>query len=378
MKKLFVILLAVALTLSLAAMASAATFSPYVGGEFQLTYTSQSSTNTAPMTLGSGNNSMMKAYVQGRVEDADTNTWAQIGAKLTCWNNSSSSTTEYIVKNDKDLDGDGTNDNYVVVVDNDNNFDLLYSAGIKKVGGIVDIQFTTDDIETTLRGQTPLNNGVYKFGGDPFFTNRLNNAFGFDVNTDSVTVNLAVNAGVNTVNELGKAIVAGGTFKMDAGKVYVGYAILPKETSGSYADLDKSQYLVGAEFKAGSMTIKADYVGASIAKLGNIGTTTRTEAGSAFQGAVSFDEMKLAATVLYDMNYSLVNTSTEKNNFGVGVEYSGFDKLTLGAKYFSTQPNSGMEVYGIYKAGVFDIRPGYAKEGAADGYFYLAAHVGMW
>jgi hypothetical protein len=320
LKKLFVILLVVAMTLSLSMLASAANFSPYVGGEFQLTYRSDGDTD--PFSLYSGDKSMMKAYVQGRVDDADTNTWAQIGVKMTCW-------------------GAGT-------------WDLLYSAGVKKVGGIVDIQFSTDDYESTLRGQTPLNNGAYKFGGDPFFVNRLSNAFGFDINTESVTVNIGTLAGIDGVNELGKQIVAAGTFKFDANKVYVGYAKL--------SDTD-SNMIVGAEVKLGFGTIKADYY------MVNTGSTVST-----FQANVSFDEAKLNATLMYDMKNRFAADST----IGVGVEYAGIDKLTLGVKYFATDPDAGMEVYGIYKAGIFDIRPGYAKDGAADGYFYLALHAGLW
>ncbi len=325
MKKLFVILLAVAMTLSLAVVASAATFSPYVGGEFQLTYLSNG--DTAPFTLVDGTLSMMKAYVQGRVDDEATNTWAQIGAKMTCW-------------------GVG-------------GWDILYSAGIKKVGGVLDIQFSTDDYETTLRGQTPLyQGGVAKFGGDPYFTNRLQNSFGFDVNTDNVTVNIGTTAGITNasgiVNELGKQIVAAGTFKFDAGKAYVGYAKLSDT---------ESNMIVGAEMKLGFGTVKADYY------MVDDGSSSST-----FQAGVSLDEAKLAATLMYDMKQW--NPSAD-STIGVGVEYSGVDKLTLGVKYFNLT-DASYEVYGVYKYGVFDIRPGYAKVGNADGFFYLALHAGMW
>jgi len=349
LKKLFVILLAVAMILSVSVLASAATFSPYVGGEFQLTYVGANGTSTAPFTLNSGGNglmgnSMMKFYAAGEVKDEDTNTWAKIGAKLTCWNRTAT------VSYDDDQATVGTFEQSI------STWDLLYSAGIKKVGGIMDIQFSTDDYETTLRGQTPLyRDGIAKFGGDPFFVNRLNNAFGFDVNTDNVTVNIGTDAGVAGVNELGKRIVAAGTFKFDAGKAYVGYAKLSDTNSNM---------IVGAEMKLGFGTLKADYY------MVNTGTST-----SAFQANVSLDEMKLAATLLYDMKQAL---SATEDTIGVGVEYSGIEKFTLGVKYFTTKPDAGMEVYGVYKYGIFDIRPGYAKMGAADGVFYLALHAGMW
>lgn len=347
MKKLFVILLAVALTLSLAVVASAATFSPYVGGEFQLTYRSDG--DTSPFSLGDGNNSMLKAYVQGKVEDADTNTWAQIGAKLTCWNRNGG---DKLVQDPDANHGTGV-ENWVPGT---TTWEILYSVGIKKVGGILDIQFSTDDYEATLRGQTPLNNGAYKFGGDPFFCNRINNSFGFDINSDSVTVNIGTTAGIANANELGKVIVASGTVKFDAGQVYAGYAKLSDTNSN---------FIVGGQFKAGdALTIKADYYSV------NTGSTAST-----FQGSVSFDELKLAATLMYDLKNRFA-TATD-NTIGVGVEYSGVDKLSLGAKYFNTT-DAAYEVYGIYKLGVIDVRPGYADDGAGDGYFYLAAHVGLW
>lgn len=325
MKKLFVILLAVALTLSLATVASAATFSPYVGGEFQLTYYSNGGDD--PFLSGNGRQSMMKAYVAGDVSDEDTNTWARIGAKMTCW-------------------GVG-------------GWDLLYSAGVRKVGGIVDIQYSTDDYETTLRGLTPIWRDVTaKFGGDPYFTNRLSNAFGFDVNTDNVTVNFGVDA-----NGAQRKMVAAGTFKFDAGNVYVGYASL---------GTDNTQMIVGGQFKAGdALTINANYVNGSAAFISGM-RAGATEAGGAFQATVSLDEMKLAATLMYDMKYRYAKDST----LGVNVEYSGIDKFTVGGSWIAD--DNLMEVYGIYKYGIFDIRPGYAKEGNADGYFYLALHAGLW
>lgn len=344
MKKLFVILLAVALTLSLAAVASAATFSPYVGGELQLTYMSNAASSDNPIFAGNGGNSMMKAYVQGKVEDADTNTWAQIGAKLTCWtwiwNNPSDPKTPF-------------------------GWDLLYSAGVKQVGGVMDIQYSTDDYETTLRGQTPLyRDGIAKFGGDPFFVNRLNHAFGFDVNTDNMTVNVGVTAGIvdNGYNNtpvvydgLFKKFVVAGTFKFDAGKVHVGYASL---------GTNNSNMIVGGEFKLGFGTLKADYY------MVNTATSTST-----FQAGVSFDEMKLAATLMYDMKQW---NPAKDSTIGLGVEYSGIDKLTLGMKYFMLD-DAAYEVYGIVKAGIFDVRPGYAKQsGVQNGFFYLALHAGLW
>jgi hypothetical protein len=349
LKKLFVILLAVALTLSLAAMASAATFSPYVGGEFQLNYTGLKTDADAktPFGLGSGDQSMMKAYVQGRVEDADTNTWAQIGAKLTCWNNPA--------------------------------WDLLYSAGINKVGGILDISYNTDDHDTTLRGLTPFftDHGINKYGGDPYFTHRLggagNGTFNFDVNTDSLTVNAMVlpNQGADATMPYTLA----GTFKFDAGNVYVGYA-----TEGN-----KTTHLtVGGQFKASdAITVSAQYA------------TRQPDGGSSvsiFQGNVNFTELKLNATLMYDMKYNNydVNTPTsprydpslavKDSVLGVGVEYTGLadGKFIVGGKYVADDHLT--EAYGIYKFGIFDVQLGYAKsiDVQTDGFVFASLHAGMW
>lgn len=360
MKKLFVILLAVAMTLSLAVMASAATFSPYVGGEFQLSYTGLKADSDAktPFDLGSGGKSMMKAYVQGKVEDADTNTWAVIGAKMTCWN---------VAVGDQPVNApDATHPTSWVA--GHTNWDVLYSAGINKIGGVLDIQYSTDDHDTTLRGLTPFypstwpDNGVNKYGGDPYFTRRLGGAndgtFNFDLNMESVVVNFMVKPNQGTDAAMGMTLA--GTFKFDAGNVYAGYATRTDKTT---------DMIVGGEFKAGdAMNIKANYV------------MTQPDGGtssSLFQGNVEFTELKLTAILLYDMKYQFAG---KDSTLGVGLEYAGLadGKFKVGGKYIVD--DNLMQAYGIYKYGIFDVEAGYAKAKAVqtDGFVYASIHAGLW
>lgn len=334
MKKLLVLALAVVLTLSLTVVASAATFDPYVGGVFQLTYLGDDANENTPIKLlgddGKGDRSMVKAYVTGTVKDEETNTWAKIGARLHAWSAGQ-------------------------------DYNPVFEAGIKKIGDVLDIWYTNDENANTLRGQERLYYAEpHKFGPDPIFCHRVGNVFGFDYGSDAVDVNVTYKPNKSSDdadNEIGAAL----TVKFDAGKVYF----------GTFSDEAKnSDSILGGEFKAGFGTIKADYYMVS---------PDGGDDASLIQAAVSIDAIKLNVTVLAD-DKCVFKTD---GGTGFGIEYTGVEKFTFGYKALTANEDADegknlTDIYVGYKWGIFNTRIGSAKMGDGDNFVYATAQVNMW
>jgi hypothetical protein len=212
-----------------------------------------------------------------------------------------------------------------------------YGLGFKKLGGMVDISLTTYDLSTTLRGQ--INAKRFDvWGGDPLFCNRPGNILAIGVDTDSFAANVEYrpNQAVDGVTEFWLAATA----KFDTGKAYLGYS---NETGAV------NEMIVGAEIKLDALTINADYY--------TVGTATQI-----FQASVNLTEAKTKATLYYDLAGSI---------YGLTGEYTGIEKVTLGAKYFS---DSTYEVYAGYKVGVINLRLDYLNTGKIG----LGLQAGIW
>lgn len=332
MKKLLVLALAVVLTLSLTVVASAATFDPYVGGVFQLTYLGDDANENSPIQLlDDADRSMFKAYVTGTVKDEETNTWAKIGARLHGWSGGA-------------------------------DYNPVYEAGIKKIGDVLDIWYTNDENDKTLRGQERLYYlQPHKFGPDPIFCHRVGNVFGFDYGSDIIDINVTYKPNKpsdNADNEIAAAF----TVKFDAGKVYF----------GTYnAENKDSDSIIGGEFNAGFGTIKADYY---------MESPDKGDDASLIQAAVGIDAIKLNITVVSDDKVVFKNDG----GVGFGIEWSGIDKLTIGYKAFAAnekidEDKNFNDIYVGYKWGIFNTRIGSAQIGEdGDSFVYATAQVNMW
>jgi hypothetical protein len=331
MKKLLVLALAVVLTLSLTVVATAATFDPYVGGVFQLTYLGDDANEDTPIQLlEDGDRSMVKAYVTGTVKDEETNTWAKIGARLHAWSAGA-------------------------------DYNPVFEAGIKQIGDALDIWYTNDENDKTLRGQERLYYAEpHKFGPDPIFCHRVGNVLGFDYGSDMVDVNVTYKPNKtndDASNEIGAAI----TVKFDAGKVYF----------GTFSDEDKdSDSIVGGEFKAGFGTIKADYF---------MDSPDGGDDTSLIQAAASIDAINLNVTVLVDDKYVFETDG----GTGFGIEYTGVENFTFGYKALTASEDADedgnlSDIYVGYKWGIFNTRIGSAKMGDGDNFVYATAQVNMW
>jgi hypothetical protein len=345
MKKLLVLALAVVLTLSLTVVATAATFDPYVGGVFQLTYLGDDANEDTPIQLlEDGDRSMVKAYVTGTVKDEETNTWAKIGARLHAWSAGA-------------------------------DYNPVFEAGIKQIGDALDIWYTNDENDKTLRGQERLYYAApHKFGPDPIFCHRLGNVFGFDFGNDNVDVNVVYNPNKNSIDK--NEIALSATFKFDAGKAYVGTwtgtsSIDPDENvEGDEYDEKMSETIIGGEFKAGFGTINADYLSKK---------PDETEKGSLIQASVGIDSINLKVTALMDDKYVFATDG----GTGFGLEWTGIEKLTIGYKALTAKEDADeggnlSDIYVGYKFGIFNTRIGSAKMGDGDNFVYATAQVNMW
>jgi hypothetical protein len=378
LKKLLVLALALVLTLGIAAMASAATFSPYVGGEYEFSYSNANDDAPVSSFEGDAFGARYKAYVTGTAEDKDTGTWAKIGSRATTWGAANAS---------------------------------IFEAGIKNVGGSkLNIWYTNDENDNVKRGQNQLlEGGWYKFvgsgAGDPLMDQGPGNVLGIDYNGDNVVINFlygfnkqtysGYDAFTGTANAVSgvEGNVAGlaGTFKFDGGDVHFSYYVDGgKETTGVYNEFDSTitdpakqvqtihgvtRAEVGAQFKVGSGNIQADYI--------NFSYDDDTDSNGYFQADATFG--KLDVVLLYD-NKTYFPTD---GGFGVGVSYNFTDKLYVGVK--DALPNkekdntatgflNGSNVYVGYIYGIFNTRVGVytPNDDTQDPITYLATWVGMW
>ncbi len=343
MKKLLVLALAVVLTLSLTVVASAATFDPYVGGEFQLFYSSdmdltnntylKDGSEDTPLSsaFGSGTYARYKAYVTGTVKDEETNTWAKIGMLSKIW----------------------AGDANVPV----------YEAGIKKLGDVLDIWYTNDENPNTKRGQVaiawaggPSSQPPAKFGGDPGFSNGIGDVLGFDYNKDNVTVNVIYGPNKDAAGDTLTAIAA--TIKFDGGNVWVG-------TRNRINDGDQTG--VGMQYGLGLGTLSVDYI------------QEKPEDGdsvSYIQANMNFTDLKLDTTLLMDDGKFF----GEDGGMGVGLVYNISDKYYVGAKMLSPDTEDAEDLTEYYfgiKHGVLETRIGSCDDGN-ESYTYVTVHAGMW
>ena len=386
MKKLLVLVLAVVLTLSLVAVVSAATFDPFVGGRVTWAYLSSDATENTPDTVG---NSGLKMLLKGKIKDDATGTWASIGAKLDGWA------------------GSGTPNTYA----------NLYDFGIDKIGGSNFYAWYTNwENENAKRGQDRIRDiGIAKFHSDPNFDHALANSVNIDYKSDNFILNLgyvpnkrsattlalssaaqaqitSIQGGSLTADEQNALLasivndpanyvatstwadkneaIAAFTVKFDGGNVHGGY----------YDGFDNGAPItetnVGAEFKAGIVTLKADYTTKS-PKVG--------DAVSEIQAAVSFDELKLDFTVLMDDKY----TFATDGGMGYQVRYSGLadGKFTIAYRALTADNDNDAkksdltDFYIGYKFGVFETRLGFGTQGSGAGandVVYAGVYASLW
>ena len=363
MKKLSVILLALAMTLSLAVVASAAEFSPYLGGEFQLMYWREKEKDPyeyAPFRLeDNGTYARYKVMLTGVVEDEETGTWAKIGAKLSTWNPKAIEMDKEKVKaaNNADEFNDAFSYGDAVAATK------IYEAGIKGLfDGVLDIWYTNDEYANAKRGQIFLDTTpIGKFGGDPVLGDGPGDMFAFDLNFDSAKINFGIDMN-KTSKDVDNAMIGAGTLFFDGGEAYVGY----------YKQENKdTKMVVGGSYDFDIVTIKADYYQES---------PDGKDSVNQIQVAGTLNDFGLKATVLVDGKKRFQTDG----GYGVGVEYTGFENFVLGARLINAKDKADegsnlQDIYVGYNFGVFETRVGVGKEGKdGDSIFYAAAHVGMW
>ncbi len=347
MKKLLVVLLTVALTLSLVAVASAADVSTYMGGRFYINYKSNNPTDN-PIS----------------------------------WNNASADGGKYTNQTFITM-------NWSIKAEVDNSFikfqwlnegwsspsteNFTYSFGQNNIADIFSWQYNTGAAATTLIGQIPITEldtiGPY----DPFFFNRPAGVLALGLTTDAFKANVeyAPNKGSYSENPW----VAAFTYNLDNGDVHVG--------ASGYSDLDNgtlsSSYIVGTKFKLeGLGTLVADYYGKK-----SYGATVYN---STFQAGITLDDLKMGVVLAYVMP----NDKADWTYPALQFNYTGINKVNLGLKYISDDGNDtapgdpgwghegGYEVFGSYNVGAFDVRLAYVKPGKADAYFVLGANGQIW
>lgn len=357
MKKLSVILLALAMILSMAVVASAAEFSPYLGGEFQLMYWGgKGPYEYAPFRLEDGGTyARYKVMLTGVVEDEETGTWAKIGAKLSTWN---PKPIEIEIKKDDNQNITDVEVGYGEAVA----ATKIYEAGIKGLfDGVLDIWYTNDEYANAKRGQIFLDTPIGKFGGDPVLGDGPGDMFAFDLNFDSAKINFGIDMN-KTSKDVDNAMIGAGTLFFDGGEAYVGYY---KQESKD------TKMVVGGSYDFNIVTIKADYYQES---------PNKGKSVNQIQVAGILNDFGLKATVLVDGKKRFQTDG----GYGVGVEYTGFENFVLGARLINASDKADedknlQDFYVGYNYGIFETRVGVGKEGKnGDSIFYAAAHVGMW
>ncbi len=328
MKKLLVVLLTVALVFSLAAVASAAATTAYVGGSIYFAYRSNNTDSNNPIQFGPWA-TQNELHITGLVEDKDTGTWAKI-----TW--------------------DAVTDSAAPALGWAGAGNAHYAAGVNNIADIFDIQFSTGSVNSTLIGQPALRGSIDGWYPDPIFCHRgdgmnqtTDGMLALKLHTDAFTANFeyVLNTGTTapdgyTVDD--HFINFSANYNFEGGKAYVGYT--------TYAD-----YLVGAQFGiADGVTLAVDYHG------------DKDDTTQEIQGNVAIENAN--ATLYYNV---------KGEYFGIGGEYNLSDKTRVGAKYFSTT-DASYEAYLIQKYGVMEAKAGYADQGAGDGYFVAGVRIGLW
>jgi len=353
MKKLFVLALAVVLTLSLTAVASAATFDPYIGGRITWSYveSDHKDYDGNPVHL---DNSGIKLLLKGKVTHEETGTWGAIGAKIDGWPN-----------DEKGLNGPNA----------------IYDFGINNIGGSnFSIWYSNWENENMNRGQGRIHDSApAKYHEDFLFDRDMANVIGIDYKTDKLAVNFGYVPDENIKGDNDFQIAF--TYNFDGGKVHAGYW-----SSAVTTDYDNKkgykvkEYIIGGEFKAGFGTIKADYITLDRddekLKSGKV-----YDGGSLAQVNVSFDDLKFDVTLVYDDGYKFKNDG----GYGYQIRYTGFDNITLAYRAFEAdkkvdEHENFTDFYIGYKYGIFETRLGYGTvgEGKDNDRLYASVYISFW
>jgi hypothetical protein len=344
LKKLLIVLLVVAMTLSLTAIAFGATVNTYMGGRWYFTWRSNNNgvtnvdLNKASASESQWDNRTM-ITMNWSVKAESGNSWAKLQWLCEVWS-----------------------------APNTGNF--TYSIGQNNIADMIDWQFNTGNASTTLIGQNSIV-GIDTLGPyDPMFFNRPKQIIAIGIHTDALKINLE--ASPNDLDGDGnKMWVAALTYKMDAGDVHVGI-------TGETDIVNGASYIVGTKLKfEGLGTFVADYYSAT----GTTGTPAVLNGWSSnqLQAGLSLVEMKMKFVVAFVMPNS---SDANLNFFGLQAGYTGIDKISLNVKYFSDDAygnKHGYELFGTYNVGAFSLRLGYeVPNDPTNAYFCLGAFGQIW
>jgi hypothetical protein len=342
LKKLLIVLLVVAMTLSLTAIAFGATVNTYMGGRWYFTCRSNNDgvTNidlnraSADAALWD-NRSMITMNWSVKAEAGDT--WAKLQWLCEVWSSP-----------------------------NTDNF--TYAIGRNNIADMVDVQFTTGNASSTLIGQNSIV-GIDTLGPyDPMFFNRPKQVFAIGIHTDAIKLN--IEASPNDLNGDGlKCWVAALTYKMDAGDVHVGI-------TGQTDIVGGASLILGTKYKLeGLGTLVADYYSAT----GSAGGVLNGWSANQFQAGLSLDEMNMNFVLAYVMPNSADAT---QNFLGLQAGYTGIEKISVNLRYFADDANGtkhGYELFGTYNMGAFNLRLGYeVPNDPTLAYFCLGAYGQIW
>ena len=362
MKKLFVLALAVVLTLSLTAVASAATFDPYIGGRITWSYveSDHKDYDGNPVHL---DNSGIKLLLKGKVTHEETGTWGAIGAKIDGWPN-----------DEGGLNGPNA----------------IYDFGINNIGGSnFSIWYSNWENENMNRGQGRIHDSApAKYHEDFLFDRDMANVIGIDYKTDKLAVNFGYVPDENILGDNDFQIAF--TYNFDGGKVHAGYwssaaVVSVSSTINNVLDTDSKfcevkEYIIGGEFKAGFGTIKADYITLDCDDI-ELKTGKVYDGGSLAQVNVSFDDLKFDVTLVYDDGYKFKNDG----GYGYQIRYTGFDNITLAYRAFEAdkkvdEHENFTDFYIGYKYGIFETRLGYGTvgEGKDNDRLYASVYISFW
>lgn len=376
MKKFLVLALVVVLTLSLTAVASAATLDAYVGGRITWIYEDSDARKDDPVHYGP---SGIKMLLKGKVSDEATGTWGALGAKIDGWADASGGES-----------GSGLNTN------------SIYEFGINNIGGSnFNLWYSNFENEKGNRGQGKI------YGIDPLqthddcmFDRDLGNVIGLDYVADNVVVNFGYVPDKNVDFDKNVMSIAA-TFNFDGGNVYVGYwddKVTQKIQSTADADgdgdvdeddkIDKdyeaNEIAIGGEMKFGFGTVKVGYNALDVTK-DKDGNKSSWKGGNVIQAGVFFD--KFDVTVAVDDKYHF----KKDGGLSYQIRYMPIDNLTLcyragEAKDKADEKDNFTNFYVGYKYGVIESRIGFATNGEDDkannkkqeDIVYASCYVSFW
>jgi hypothetical protein len=356
-KKLLVVLMAVAMTVSVASSAMAADLSYWMGGDFYYFFTTADGDRGFNQSTGTFTvDSLLTARIQ------EGNTWAQMWYFSDTWNYA-----------DDDRDGQGSNN-------------LRYAFGIDNIGGSTNIGFSTKDTGIANIAQNPLGELFNDFKADPVFnTFDMPGALSLAYNSDSFTLKAEAvvvddigfawrGKGLNGFNEGdARKYAVSGAFKFDGGDVHFGYKKAEMK--------DDALILIGSNFMAGDVAVKLDFY-LDEGSLGNFGEVGAA-AGNSFQGNVAWDRFDVT------LFYNMPEADAVDDILGLGFNFKATDKLSVGLKYFDNVTDnikytpavdSVYEVYGLYDMGAFDVKFGVVDDFrlSDDLFFLVGVHASIW